>query len=504
MENQGNPDRNEVETPPILRLLPEIWPEIFQHLNSSDFHSLINTSIVFRGEHKTEIINRLFPLILKIVLSQPTKSLDLNTWLALRQVNRSTKSAIDSLLCDESAPEAYWKRVTGRYYEWSTSGGDELHNLRSICKEVRSDYKISRQGKFFRLIINPKDFLCGSSLNSDKENRGKNPFLAKYFEIDCCAIADRQSQMRIEPLKNFMRQHGHNLTHLRFSSAHIMGLVFKLLPHAPNLKVLKLHTENPILNQNEYVKQIHYPDLPSLEFLDLDGFYDHDREQVNTRLNTALIRKYGLQIKTLSCGDQFFRGWWALGPFYRRKLSNLERIRVSKVTERTFIALSQENFAQLKELHFTNYDPSVGFNVQTVQQVVDTLNQFARSLTTVYLYLNLTDLRRGRDDVRKESLLVKLPKLKKLATFLDNTNATWFQQFLLLKCDSLEELHLHHRGRREGTLTNVRSKLKDFFGFARKLKRVRVTYLVNSRSQGSSERVDIYRDGVECRKLWSV
>ncbi|CAL8120689.1 unnamed protein product [Orchesella dallaii] len=256
MEIQVNPIKVEMETPHILRLFPEIWTNILQHLNPTEFHSLINSSPILRAQLAQKeydlqgVTTRLFPLVLEILLNQPISSLDLRTWLNLRQVTKGAKHQVDKLLSDESGPDGYWNSVTTRYFEWSKFGGDERQNFRKICKRVREDTRTDfSNSKFFKLVINPNPSIWGGGAGRDFDRHNEietkdHPFLAKYFNIDCVQVTHSRFPPGvnvIESLVGFMSQHGQNVTHMRCSNSHEIGIVFKLLPHLPNLKVLKLH-----------------------------------------------------------------------------------------------------------------------------------------------------------------------------------------------------------------------------------------------------------------------
>ncbi|CAL8135778.1 unnamed protein product [Orchesella dallaii] len=509
MEIQVKSKEVETETPHILRVFPELWPNILQHLSPTEFHSLINSSPVLRAQHESEKTTRLLSLVLEILLNQPISSLDLKTWLNLRQVSKAAKNQVDKLLSDESGPDAYWNSVTTRYFEWSKYCGDERQNFRRICKRVRADTTMDfrfRDHKFFNLVINPNPSIWGGGGDFDPHNENEtkdHPFLAKYLNIDCVHVTDSRfppEEMVIESLLSFISQYGHNVTHMRCNNSFEIGIVFKLLPHLPNLKVLKLHSTSDVLNQPEYVNQLHYPQLRNLEFLDLDGFYDQTRNRVSTRMNTAFVREYGPQLKTLSCGGQFFKGWWGLGGFYKKKLCNLQRLRVSKVTEQVFVALSETKFAALQELHLNNYGveyPKRGF---TLQQVVNVLNQFAQSLTSVHLYLDLGHVSSINDQVTEASLKVPFPQMKKFSTLLKNVDEDWFWPFIKHKCQNIQELSLQYSDVRRRIDKAKHIKLQDAFGLVPNLRRVRISYLFLC--QSVPFRVDIFRDKIEYQKLW--
>ncbi|CAL8135772.1 unnamed protein product [Orchesella dallaii] len=506
MKIQGKSKEMETETPHILRVFPEIWSNILQHLSPTEFHSLINSSPVLRAQHESEKTTRLLPLVLEILLNQPISSLDLKTWLNLRQVSKAAKNQVDKLLSDESGPDAYWNSVTTRYFEWSKYCGDERQNFRRICKRVRADTTMQfRDDKFFNLVINPNPSIWGGGGGANPHNEIEtkdHPFLAKYLNIDCAHVTYSRvppGEMVIESLLSFMSQYGHNVTHMRCNNSFEIGIVFKLLPHLPNLKVLKLHSTCDVRNQSEYVNQLHYPQLRNLEFLDLDGFYDQTRNRVSTRLNTAFVREYGPQLKTLSCGGQFFKGWWGLGRFYKKKLCNLQRLRVSNVTAQVFVALSEMN-AALQELHLNNGSMKYRNEGFTLQQVVNVLNQFAQSLTSVHLYLHLEHVSYINDEVTDASLKVPFPQMKKFSTLLKNVDEDWFWPFIKHKCQNIQELSLQYSGVRRSNDKEKHIKLQDAFGLVPKLRRVRISYLFRCRSE--PVRVDIFRDKIEYQKLW--
>ncbi|CAL8120692.1 unnamed protein product [Orchesella dallaii] len=224
--------------------------------------------------------------------------------------------------------------------------------------------------------------------------------------------------------------------------------------------------------------------------------------RVSTRMNTAFVRAYGPQLKTLSCGGQFFTGWWGLGGFYKKKLCNLERLRVSKVTEQVFVALSETNFAALKELHFNNCGKEFGIRGFTLQQVVNALNQFAQSLTSVHLYFDLGHVTYINDEVTDASFKIALPQLKKFYTLLQNVDEEWFWPFIKHKFQNIQELGLHYSGVREWNYKERHVKLQEAFELVPKLRRVRISYLNLIPFQGAPLRVDIFRDKIEYQKLW--
>ncbi|CAL8126164.1 unnamed protein product [Orchesella dallaii] len=426
---------SEVSTTSIFALFPEIWETcILPDLSSKDFHSLINASVHWRKMFHPQIANELLPLVLPILMKH--KSITLKSLLKWRQVNRKSKSVIDTIVGGFLSPEIYYDQFCNKYQSWSPVVVDGNHHFRNLIKEIKSQYK-------FDCPLQLQNFTAHlASVSND--SRFRNFPHPSVMEL-------RVDEGNIDIAAGLLAAHGHNLSMVSLNVSSVSApSMLSLLSCLPNLRVLKLKGLIVPMSFWSEMHQRQPPQLNRLEVLNINQLNDHLSSLYGEDgFNASLLRHCASTLERLICSRDFFDSEVIFRLLTSGYFPNLRYLRVV-VDECTLATLARMGRLFLEEIQMVDINIRCSGSIRTIDisDVGPVINTFAKTLTHLQLLIYVVAKRQpydgeSDDDDDGDASIIILPKLKKLSTLMINVRQNWFWPFIQSRCRNLEELKLH-------------------------------------------------------------
>ncbi|CAL8105524.1 unnamed protein product [Orchesella dallaii] len=404
----------------IFCLMPEIWETILSRLSSTDFSSLINTTLYWNSEFSDQKTRALLPLVVPVLINNSP----LEAMLPLRTASSQTKLDVDKEMeAMAFSLDAYWAMIINEEGRIGLTERPTAHRLFTAAKF----HSAADLTELFTRVLTEE-----------------NPFKMRSIHVNINIINDQfdLAQQELWSLLSLLEKFG---TYTRILRCHIEALsstnskilhLASLLETTPNLKVLSICGN--FRNQNGSLDHP-FPKMPHLELLDLEKYWFGDWAPREDGIDMFLLQNYGRQLKAFMCDGAFLD---YAGSRLNHLVPKISKLRLVKVNLSCLLKLRQLDFP-LEEIQFIKYQK---YDAKTNESLrlghfVRAVSKFS-SLIHLALHVNLNSPLRNDLENIEPHYMEPFPELMSFTTKLSNVDTPWFWPFVQTKFPHLKVLIL--------------------------------------------------------------